>query len=389
MVQVDCGAVFYYSQNQRMPTRDNGGIIGKALLLLLWLPAVCDSFSSPQRQYTTGAGSSNYFTVSSTNSSDVLFANLHLVASATAAAAVNTNDATMTTRLQMKANQESYSDNDASSSTNNGQPWRTLYGRLKQYVTLPVQRLGRFFRRTAWRRPPTAAVVMPTIETATHAMMKGVSTAAVELVSNKKTSSSSSNAVLPARSATASIDMSGTWDLIVTEEFKKEYDEYMQNMGVPFLARTVAMSVIGLTTEETVQTEKGRKLLLRSKNVKGVWERTLIASSGLEHGAAATTSQNNGSNSSTSPPPLEPILTPLKTADEEEVLGEAWWENNGTVHHSWLRGITKYGGGDFESIRYLENGGNILVCESIFHPKDKKRKKATITWKFQKHGTSS
>jgi hypothetical protein len=70
-------------------------------------------------------------------------------------------------------------------------------------------------------------------------------------------------------------------------------------------------------------------------------------------------------------------------------------------HHSWLRGVTKYGGGDFESIRYLEQqpsyskkGGvndgnqyplssNVLVCHSIFHPTTTQfRETARVTWRF-------
>ena len=31
-------------------------------------------------------------------------------------------------------------------------------------------------------------------------------------------------------------------------------------------------------------------------------------------------------------------------------------------------GGEKYGGGDFENKRYLTDNGNILVCESTFHP---------------------
>ena len=45
----------------------------------------------------------------------------------------------------------------------------------------------------------------------------------------------------------------------------------------------------------------------------------------------------------------------------------------------------KYGGGDFESVRYVEEGldGNVLVCESFFHPKDASKKKAVVNWRFQ------
>ena len=44
------------------------------------------------------------------------------------------------------------------------------------------------------------------------------------------------------------------------------------------------------------------------------------------------------------------------------------------------------GGGDFESIRYIEEGseGNVLVCESIFHLKDSNKPKAVVKWRFQR-----
>lgn len=65
---------------------------------------------------------------------------------------------------------------------------------------------------------------------------------------------------------------------------------------------------------------------------------------------------------------------------------QAWWEGRGKKHRSWLRGGKKYGGGDFESIRFIEEGsnGNVLVCESIFHPKDDSKKKAVVNWRFRR-----
>jgi hypothetical protein len=123
----------------------------------------------------------------------------------------------------------------------------------------------------------------------------------------------------------------------------------------------VALSIVGLTTEETIQRENGRILFIRGTNARGVWERTLIAS----------TSEN-------------PVKTPIVTVDAEKVEAEAWWQ--GPVHISWLRGVQKYGGGDFESKRYLENNGNVFVCETKFHPRDAAREKAEVTWRFSRQG---
>lgn len=163
------------------------------------------------------------------------------------------------------------------------------------------------------------------------------------------------------------VDISGKWNLIVTDEFKEEYDKYLTLLGQPFLVRSVALTIVGLTTEETAQSEKGKKLLIKGTNVRGVWERTLVAS-GADGKVSAYT----------------PIRTPIETADGEEVEAEAWWEERGTVHRSWMRGVKKYGGGDFESKRYLEDNGEILVCESTFHPIDETREKARVTWRFKR-----
>jgi hypothetical protein len=164
------------------------------------------------------------------------------------------------------------------------------------------------------------------------------------------------------RSATAkSVDLSGKWELIVSEEFKVNYDKYLQILGQPPLVRSVALSIIGMTTEETIQSDQGRELKIRGRNVRGNWERTLKASS-----------EKN------------PLVHTIVTADKETVESECWWEDNGSVHRSWLRGVAKYGGGDFESRRFLEDNRKTLVCESTFHPSDSSREKASIVWKFRR-----
>lgn len=170
------------------------------------------------------------------------------------------------------------------------------------------------------------------------------------------------------------VDLSGQWSIIDSDAFRKEYDQYLSSLGQPFLVRSIAVSIIGRTLEETEQSDRGRCLFIRGTNARGVWERNLTASGADEH--------NDGVYAA--------LSTPLVTADQELVLAEAWWEDLGTVHRSWLRGVTKYGGGDFESKRYLQNSegdktakdSDVLVCESTFHPKRNSRKAARITWRF-------
>jgi hypothetical protein len=70
----------------------------------------------------------------------------------------------------------------------------------------------------------------------------------------------------------------------------------------------------------------------------------------------------------------------------EPVEAESWWEDGGTSHISWMRGVTNYGGGEFESKRYLESAGKVLVCETVFIPEDFSRPQARVTWRFLRMG---
>jgi len=181
------------------------------------------------------------------------------------------------------------------------------------------------------------------------------------------------------RQATSAVDLTGNWTLIVDDAFKSQYDDYLRKLGQPVLVRTVASTVIGSTREETRQMDEGRKLYIKGSNARGSWERT------METSEATTTAVT------TSPSPRDHaveghVLKPMITADEEEVEVASWWEEGGTVHKSWVVGGKKYGGGDFENRRYLMDDGNILVCESTFHPNEEGREKARVTWRFLREG---
>ena len=189
----------------------------------------------------------------------------------------------------------------------------------------------------------------------------------------KKVASLSSSSSRQATACSA-VDLSGNWTLMVDDAFKSQYDDYLRKLGQPMLVRTVALTVIGSTKEETKQMDNGQQLYIKGTNVRGSWERTLEAS---ETNVDATTSQHAVEGH---------VLKPMTTADDEEVEVASWWEENGTVHKSWVVGGKKYGGGDFENKRYLINDGNILVCESIFHPNEAGREKASVTWRFLKEG---
>ncbi len=173
--------------------------------------------------------------------------------------------------------------------------------------------------------------------------------------------------------AAPGVDLSGRWKLIITDKFKHEYDEFLRSLGQPLIVRGAAALLIGNTREETRQTDGGRSLYIRGVNANGVWERTLVASGADRDNAGE----------------YEPAMVPILTADSERVVAESWWQDGGTVHVSWTRGVKKYGGGSFESRRYLENGGVVYVCESTFNPTDGQgREKSFLKWKFLREGAA-
>eukprot|EP00985_Skeletonema_marinoi_P034722 scaffold44645_cov95-Skeletonema_marinoi.AAC.1 len=189
------------------------------------------------------------------------------------------------------------------------------------------------------------------------------------------TTTTTTSAAPEERQATASVDFTGNWTLLVDDSFKSEYDSYLRKLGQPMLVRTVAMTVIGSTKEEAIQSEGGKQLFIRGMNVRGSWERTLEASESdaVEEEGSMHAVEGH-------------VLKPMVTADEEEVEVASWWEDGGKVHRSWVVGGKKYGGGDFENKRYLSDNGNMLVCESTFHPSEEGREKATVTWRFLREG---
>jgi len=164
------------------------------------------------------------------------------------------------------------------------------------------------------------------------------------------------------------VNLTGLWKINVSEDFKKKYDVYLSRLGQPALVRSIAVGIVDFTSEDIDHI--GYNMTIRGKNLRGAWDRTLI-SSGWDH----TTKQVSSD-----------IDNPVQTADIETVQAESWWEDNGTVHVSWMKGVKKYGGGDFESRRYLEQNGEVLVCESIFHQSNDEEgtDNAAITWKFKR-----
>ena len=74
--------------------------------------------------------------------------------------------------------------------------------------------------------------------------------------------------------AAPGVDLSGKWELIVTDDFKVKYDKYLEGLGQPKIVRSVALSgpVIGKTMEELIQSDQGRSLEILGKNIRGTWD---------------------------------------------------------------------------------------------------------------------
>jgi len=174
------------------------------------------------------------------------------------------------------------------------------------------------------------------------------------------------------RWAIASTDLSGTWKPVVTPEFLQQYDVYLQHCGEGLLWRKALLSTIGLSQEVYEQRNDGRELSITSVTPIRKWGRILLAS-----GADLDTSD------------YEPMYSEFPDPDGDTVQVEAWWEDEGTKHKSFLRNKPLVRGGTIETTRYLHpNDADILVCESTFHPppdnSDPKFQQDSVEWTFRR-----
>lgn len=170
----------------------------------------------------------------------------------------------------------------------------------------------------------------------------------------------------PRWAITTNTDLSGEWKPIVTQKFKKDYDSYLVKCGQNFMFRQVIVNGIGLQKEYITQKHQGRDLEIYATNPAGNWNRTLKSS-------GADLEQDT----------FEAMNTTIRDPDGDMVQVESWWEENGIVHKSWLRGKPRLHGGEIETARYLESN-DTLVTTSTFHPGLSKFEYANITWRFKR-----
>jgi hypothetical protein len=175
-----------------------------------------------------------------------------------------------------------------------------------------------------------------------------------------------------------SIDLTGTWAPMIDSEFQSLYGKYLENCGTSLVFRQLCLNFARVTRERIDQVEQGRLLHLHGQSPAGGWKRTLI-SSGADHDQET----------------FEPLQAEFLDPDKEMVQVEAWWEEQGTVHKSWLRNKPGVAGGEFESTRYLKtnptDGTVELICESIFHPAEHDRnnpssrfKPGFVRWRYRR-----
>lgn len=258
-------------------------------------------------------------------------------------------------------------------SETDGETSTTGQSRLRRYLSFPKKAFLKLWRRNGKQQGdhelPTSLTT--SLEQVAEELVSSFTTeettieqppTAISSSGKLKSIEKPSEALRTDRSAIASknTDLSGEWTLINSDEFRNTYDYYLTLLGQPAFVRSVATSIVGLTTEIIEQTEQGRVLSIKGTNVRGLWERTLTASDAESA-----------------------VIGEVKTVEGDVVSAESWWVDNGTVHRTWMRGYTRFGGGDFESSRYIDSDG-CLVCETTFHPNDSNRKKPKLVWRFQR-----
>jgi hypothetical protein len=167
--------------------------------------------------------------------------------------------------------------------------------------------------------------------------------------------------------AASHIDLSGSWRPIVTPEFQHDYDEYLKNCSQSYWFRQVVLRGIQYQLEHITQSHQGKTLEIIATNPVGNWRRTLVSSD-----------------------ETSPVNVTIIDPDGDTVYVEAWWDDDGTKHRSWLRGKPRLCGGAMETVRYLESD-TILRCESTFHPSpivpassSMDFKRGYVVWKYRR-----
>lgn len=229
--------------------------------------------------------------------------------------------------------------------------------------------------------------------TTTNNDVEKASTTVEKITSSSSSTGQSTQTDLPKGSRWAvahpNVDLSGTWKPIITADFLKQYDEYLANCGASYFFRQLCLKFCSTTRETITQAQDGRILELNGQTPAGSWKRSIISS------GAESSSSNE----------YDVQYAEFLDPDKELVQVEAWWEEQGSIHKSILRNKPTVRGGEFETLRYLNNntkGGNdattvsddsnslkqtTLVTESIFRPgassgKDSKFKPTYIRWEY-------
>lgn len=170
------------------------------------------------------------------------------------------------------------------------------------------------------------------------------------------------------------VDFSGTWAPVIDQLFLQQYSHYLSRIGISLVMRQVCCRFCQTTREHVEQQDGGRCLHFTTTSPAGSWRRSLTSSG----------TDNNGRKDT-----FQVVHSEFLDPDRALVQVEAWWQDQGTVHVSWLRNTPRVQGGEFESRRYLQkadDGVVELICESTFHPAagSSKFQPASVRWRYRK-----
>lgn len=236
------------------------------------------------------------------------------------------------------------------------------------------------------------------------------------------TSFAADDIMLPT-TTTTTVDLSGTWKLIITKEFQDQYDTFLQVCGESYWGRKLILNALGMHTliirqlKNSKNGNGGDDLELLDMTPIGSWNRTLVPSQSTQQRSCpsmpsfrrtTTTRINTANNNNNNNMITKQIINDDEdddSSDGEVYLNElldpqgdaltvtAYWCEGGTIHKSFLQSskpkirhaiieTNRYlmkvheEEDDDESITTYDNSNNnnndegdvILVCESTYHP---------------------
>jgi hypothetical protein len=189
--------------------------------------------------------------------------------------------------------------------------------------------------------------------------------------------------VEPRSVSNSKVDFTGKWKPIVTKEFLKSYDVFLQACGESYWMRKLLVNAVSMQSHHIRQFDQGRRLELVDMHPMASWNRSLVTSGVNPH------SHENVS--------YQEVVNELVDPQGDALQVVAYWCDDGTVHKSLLQSSKPHlKGASLESNRRLElldtdnsSFNSILVAEAVFHPPSpddgdsSKLRHASLVWKYE------